>query len=144
LTGDDATVLVSMASMFLAIAAQAHVKSTDAVDYAINCLLRAIDIDPCDADAHYYLGIANAINGRLEDAAEFFTQVLDINPQHVPAIRDLTDVYLAMRRLSEAAEIIGRGVQLIGDHPELKDIRRKVRRSQIARQLAELFGKSRH
>jgi tetratricopeptide (TPR) repeat protein len=138
---DDANVLVSMASMFLVLAAQPHVDSADAIDYAINCLLRAMDIDPSDADTHYYLGLANAMNGRLEDAAEFFTQVLDINPQHVLAIRDLAGLCLAARRIDEAAKVIERGVQLVGDHPELKDVRRKIRRSQITRQLADLFGK---
>jgi len=140
LAGDDAGVLVSMASEFLVIAAQSHGKSTDAFDYAINCLLRAIDVDPCDANAHYYLGLANAINGRLDDAGEFFTQVLDINPQHVLAIRGLAGVYLAMHRPNEAAKVLESGSLHIGDHSELKQIRRKIRRSQIVQQLTDLFG----
>jgi superkiller protein 3 len=144
LAGDAAAVLVSMASAFLVIAAQSRGKSFETLDYAINCLLRAIDVDPCDANVHYYLGLANAMNGRLDDAAEFFTQVLDINPQHVLAIRDLAGVYLAMHRPNEAAKVLESGSLHIGDHSELKQVRRKICRSQIARQLADLFGHNKH
>jgi tetratricopeptide (TPR) repeat protein len=146
LAGDDADVLVSMASMFLVIAGQSpgEPDRDEALDYAANCLLRAIDIDPSDADAYYYLGLANAMKGEFEDAAEFFTHALDINPLHVLAIRDSAIVYLAMQRLDEAAQIVERGSVVVGDHPQLKSIRRKVRRSQIARQLADLFGHIKH
>ncbi len=141
LVGDDAEVFVSIASVFLAITAQSNGKSLDAFDYAINCLLRAIDADPCDPNAHYYLGLANAMNGRLDDAAEFFVQALDINPQHVWAIRDLAGVYCAMHKLDEAVKVLESGSLHVGEHTELKQIRRKVRRSQIAQQLAEVFGR---
>jgi superkiller protein 3 len=144
LAADDADVLVSLASAFLVIAAQSHGKYSDTFDYAINCLLRAIDADPCDTNAHYYLGLANAMNNRPDDAAEFFTQALDINPQHVLAIRDLACVYLAMHRPDEAAKVLESGSLHVGDHAELKQIRRKVRRAQIARQLADLFGHNKH
>ncbi len=144
LAGEDADVLVSIASMFLAIFADSRSKTPETLDYAIHCLLRAMDLDGGNADAHYYMGLANALNGRLDDAAEFFTEALDINPQHVLAIRDLAAVYSALHRLKEAAEIIDRGVKFVGDNPELKTIRRKIRRSQIAQQLADLFGKGKH
>ena len=144
LASDDADVLVSMASMFLAIA-EAASEGDDkdkALDNGANCLLRAIDIDPCIADAYYYLGVANGMKGELEDAAEFFTHALDINPQHVLAIRDAAAVCLAMHRPAEAAKIIDKGILAAGDNPQLKDIRRKIRRSQFTQQLAGLFGKS--
>jgi tetratricopeptide (TPR) repeat protein len=173
LAAEDSEVLVSMASMFLVIASKvpstqrndSTLSTTlktgsltsggpgqaddgedknESIDYAVSCLLHAIDVDPGDANAHYYLGLANAMTGRLEDAAEFFTQVLDMNPQHVLAIRDLATVYLASRHIEEAANVIDRGVRLVGDHSELKNIRSKIRRAQIARQLADLFGKSRN
>jgi tetratricopeptide (TPR) repeat protein len=146
LANNDADVLVSMASMFLVIASQTHAANDkdEALDLATGCLLRAIDIDGCDDDAYYYLGLANAMRGEFEDAAEFFAHALDINPQYVQAIRDSAIVHLAMRRLEDAAQIVERGVLLLGDHPHLKDIRRKVRRSQIARQLADIFGHRKH
>ena len=83
----------------------------------------------------------NAMNGRLDDAAEFFTQTLEINPQHVLAIRDLASAYIGMQRPDEAAKVLESGSLQVGDHPELKQIRRKVRRAQIARQLANIFSK---
>ena len=145
LAGDNADVLVSMASMFLIMAEEADGEEKDDVlDYAAHCLLRALDIDSDDADAHYYLGLANAIKGRLEDAVEFFAHALDINPQHVLAIRDSAAVCLMMHRLEEATEILERGTLAVGDHSELRDIRSKVRRSQITKQLADLFGHKKH
>ncbi len=143
LASDDADVLVSMASMFLMIAEKTEGEDKDdTLDYAANCLLRALDIDSSDADAHYYLGLANAIKGRLDDAIEFFTCAMEINPQHILAIRDSAVVYLALNRLADATETIERGTLIMGDHPQLKDIRRKVRRSQITKQLADLFHPS--
>ena len=141
LASDDADVLVSMASMFLVIAGEMdEEEKEDSLDCAAHCLLRALDIDSHDADAHYYLGLANAIKGRLEDAIEFFTCAMEISPQHVLAIRDSAVVYLAMNRLKEATETLERGTLIVGDHQQLKDVRRKVRRSQITKQLADLFG----
>jgi superkiller protein 3 len=143
LAADNAEALVSMASMFLVLAEQSHIKLSDAFDYAVNCLLRATDIDPCDADAQYYLGLANAMDGRFEDAVEFFSHALDIHPQHVLAIRDLAITHLAMNQLNEASDTIDKGVVVVGDRSELKTIRSKIRRAQIARQLADLFHPSR-
>ena len=97
-----------------------------------------------DDDAYYYLGLAHAMKGDFEDAAEFFAHALDINPHYVQAIRDSAEVLLAMHQLEDATEIIERGVLLLGDHQELKDIRRRVRRAQITRQLADLFGRGKH
>jgi superkiller protein 3 len=145
LASDDANVLVSMASMFLIIADETDgEEKDDSLDCAAHCLLRALDIDPHDADAHYYLGLANVIKGRLEDAVEFFTCALEINPQHVLAIRDLAVVYLEMNRLADATETLERGTLIVGDHQQLKDVRRKVRRSQITKQLTDLFGHKKH
>jgi len=141
---DDADVLVSMASMFLVFAAQPQVDSDEAIDYALHFLLRAIDIDSCSADAYYYLGLANAIKGRLEEASELFAQALGINPEHVPAIRDSAAVCLAMHRIEDAAEIVEKGSKAIGDNPQLKAIRRRVRRSQVTRQLTDLLGRIKH
>jgi tetratricopeptide (TPR) repeat protein len=139
---DDADVLVSMASMFLAIAEKTQADDRDeSLNYAANCLLRAIDIDSNDDDAYYYLGLAHVMKNDFEDAAEFFAHALDINPHYVQAIRDSAAVYMAMHQPDDAAKILERGVLLLGDHQELKDIRRKVRRAQITRQLADLFGK---
>jgi hypothetical protein len=60
------------------------------------------------------------------------------------AIRDLAVVYLEMNRLADAAETLERGTLIVGDHSKFKDIRSKVRRSQITQQLADLFGHKKH
>jgi len=142
LADGDAEVLVSMASMFLSMMAQTGDKTDDGLDLAANCLLHATDLDPANADAFYYLGLANALNDRLDDACEFFSQALEINPQHLAAIRDSAIVLFEMNRIKEASRIIEDSDKFVGsDNPELKDIRKKIRRAQITHQLAGLFGK---
>ncbi len=64
---EDADALVSMASMSLAIGD---------LELSTHCLLRAVDIDRANADAHYYLGVVTANRGWLEEAVEFLTQAL--------------------------------------------------------------------
>jgi hypothetical protein len=49
-----------------------------------------------------------------------------------------------MNRLADAAETLERGALVVGDHLEFKDIRSRVRRSQITQQLADLFSHKKH
>jgi hypothetical protein len=46
-----------------------------------------------------------------------------------------------MNRPNEAGKVLESGSLHVGDHYELKQVRRKMRRSQIAQQLADLFGR---
>jgi tetratricopeptide (TPR) repeat protein len=146
LAPEDADVLVSMASIFLS--ACKHTPSADRdcphLDFATHCLLRAVDIDSSHAAAHYYLGLTGALRGDLDDAAEFFAHALDIDAQYVPALRDSAIVYLGMGKLQAAGERINKALLLSPAERDLKTLRRKVRQAQIARQLADLFGLSRH
>jgi tetratricopeptide (TPR) repeat protein len=55
---------------------------------------RAVALLPQDADAHHLLGRVRAVQGRLDDAAREFRQVLQIQPQHAEArelLRRVTD-----------------------------------------------------
>jgi tetratricopeptide (TPR) repeat protein len=126
LAGEDANILVSMGSMFLTI---------DDLDYAMSCLLRAVDIDSANADAYYYLGVASAVKGSFADAAEFFTHALDIKSEHVLALRDSAFIYLAMGKLDEAARRIERARSLAGNDPQLRALMWKIRLSQARKQI---------
>jgi len=123
--------LVSIASMFLAIGqgiqTQQDALRNHDLDHATHCLLRAIDLDSADADAHYYLGLISAIRGRLEDAAEFFAHALDINSKHIAALRDSAFVYLAMGKFSDAANRISKARALSDDDPQVRTLARRIR-----------------
>jgi tetratricopeptide (TPR) repeat protein len=114
---EDANTLVSMGSMFLAIGD---------TGYATRCLLKAVDLDCADADAYYYLGVISAIKGEFEDAAELFAHTLDIKSQYIPALRDSAYVYLAMGKLTDAAEKISKAKALDGNDPQLKKLEKAV------------------
>lgn len=112
----DAAVLTAMGSMFLTL---------NEYDYAVHCLLRAVDADFALADAYYYLGIARAMKGVLTEAAEFFEHTLDINKEHFAALRDSALVYTAIGRFDAAAERL-RLAKKIKDSPELSIIEKRI------------------
>jgi len=115
---EDADILASMGSMFLAIGD---------LDYATQCLMRAVDIDCANAKAYYYLGLVSATKGQFEDAAEFFAHTLDIRPKHIAALRDSALIYLTMGRLTDAAARIKKALCLADDNPQLKMLDRRIR-----------------
>lgn len=134
----DANVLVSIASMFLKIAQDGKSQKPfddPELDYAMHCLLRAIDTDSASADAYYYLGVVNAIKGRLEDAAELFAHALDINPEHMGALRDSAIVYLAMHKPDDAANRVKRAIEACPNNPQLKAIFRDARRKKTTEKI---------
>jgi len=131
---EDADILVSIGSMFLAI---------DEPDCATDCLLRAVDIDGANADAYYYLGLASAIKGRLDDSAEYFGHALDIRPKDVEVLRDSAVVCLAMGRLAKAAERINEASGVSGDDSELKALARRVKLAQLTERIAGFFDRFR-
>jgi tetratricopeptide (TPR) repeat protein len=131
LAGEDANILVSMGSMFL---------TAGDLDYATHCLLRAVDVDCSNADAHYYLGVVSAAKGAFEDAAEFFSHALDIKSEHLLSLRDSAAVYLAMGRLEEAAGRIKKACSLADDR-RLKSLKRKILLARIREQMRYFLGR---
>ena len=132
LTVEDADTLVSMGSMFL---------EAGDTNYAIHCLLRAIDSDNNCADAYYYLGLVSAIRGVFKEALEFFGHVLDIDPENICALRDSAAVYLAMGGLDEAAEKIEKARSLAPDDSQLKTLDRKIRAGRIIERISDFFSR---
>jgi len=129
LAPEDPDILVSMGSMFL-IAGEP--------DYAKHCFLKAVDIDSTSAAGFYYLGLVSAINGQLEDAAEFFGQVLDIKPKDVQTLRDSAIVYMAMGRLTDAAGRIKKAKSLADDGLQLKLLQGKIWLARTMERVANL------
>ncbi len=127
---EDAAVLVSMGSMFLTIGD---------LDYATNCLLRAVDLDCACADAYYYLGLVSAINHRFEDAVQFFGHTLDIRPDDVCALRDSAVVYLAMGRTADAVKRVRKAMDLTDGDSQLKWLDRRIQLIQTTKRLRDFL-----
>jgi tetratricopeptide (TPR) repeat protein len=109
------------------------------LDYATNCLLRAVDIDPTNADAYYYLGLVSVLKGRLEDAAEFFFQALDINDKHIAALRDSALVYLLMGELVKAHERINKAKALAGNYYKIETLHCRIWFTEKRQKLRDFF-----
>ncbi|NQT01334.1 MAG: tetratricopeptide repeat protein, partial [Planctomycetes bacterium] len=127
---EDADTLVSMGSMFMKIGE---------LDYAMHCLLRAVDIDSANADAYYFLGTIRAMKGEYGDAAEFFVHALDIRSEHIPTLRDSAFVYLAMGKLADAAKNISLASSLSPDDPQLKALGRQVFAARVKQRVVDVF-----
>ena len=128
---EDADSLVSMGSMFLEIGDS---------EYAIHCMLKAIDLDCANADAYYYLGSISVASKRYKDSIEFFTHTLDINPDHIWALRDSAFAYISMGRTSDAANRIQKAMELNADNRQLKAIWRQIQILQLVERLTGFLG----
>ncbi len=128
---EDGETLVSMGSMFLTIGD---------LGCATHCLLRAIDNNSTGADAYYYLGLASAMRGEFHEAAELFSHALDINSEHVPALRDSAHVYLIMRKFPEAAKRIKKALSLSPDDAQVKSLNRRILLAKIIRKTTEFLS----
>lgn len=127
---DDPDILMSMGAMFLRL---------EDVTRAIQCLLRVVDIDSTCTEAYYYLGLASAMDGRFEDASEFFAHALDISPNHICALRDSALVQLAMGKTTAAREQITKARLLAPEDAALRSIDRRVKLAHLAGRVCDFF-----
>ena len=89
-------------------------------DHAIHCLLRATNLDTTNTDAFYYLGVTAANKGHLDDAVQFFSHALDLDSEHIGALRDSAFTYVAAGRIEKAAERIAQARAILPGDCELR------------------------
>ncbi|MGB0922173.1 MAG: tetratricopeptide repeat protein [Alphaproteobacteria bacterium] len=77
-----------------------------AYEEAIALLLRVVQRDPQDAEAYRYLGIAHQARGELQKAAEYFYRTMEIDPEHIPALENLGELYLALNKFEDAQAML--------------------------------------
>jgi tetratricopeptide (TPR) repeat protein len=141
---DNAEVLVSVGSMFVAVAADgrdpdqpwpAGVRrpplrsafgSSD-LDHASHCLMRAMEVDSTNPDAYYYLGVVSAIKGLFRESEGFFAQALRAKPDHLPALRESAWLHLHQGHLSDAAQRIQQARTHGPDDTSIRDLDRRIR-----------------
>jgi tetratricopeptide (TPR) repeat protein len=127
---EDTNTLISMASMFLTIGDS---------DHATQCLLRAVGLDVRSADAYHYLGVSAANKGQLVDAERFLAHALQLNPNHVAALRDSAYTYLAGGQVEKAAERIAAARALLAKDCELRMLDYSTRLILLAGRLGRLL-----
>ena len=111
----------------------------DYFDLAEHCLLKAVDIDSTNSEAYYYLGLVSATKGLFEDSVEFFSHTLDINPEHLAALRDSSVIYLAMGKLTKASQRINKALQLDSKDPYLKVVSRRIRSAYLRKKIQDFL-----
>lgn len=92
---DHAPALVGMARLRLAVGE---------VDSAVDHALRAVEAHREMIPGHYWLARALVAAGRPEQAAVAFETLLNLRPGHVPARRELAELFDRMGRSDAAAE----------------------------------------
>jgi tetratricopeptide (TPR) repeat protein len=71
--------------------ARAFLRSTDGLPKAEKELGAALREDPGNVEAHYLMGQVRRTLGQAEAAAECYRRVLELNPQHAGAQRELAE-----------------------------------------------------
>jgi tetratricopeptide (TPR) repeat protein len=99
-TGDD-----------LKIVALDYVLLHDNTD-AIHWLQRALEMDPKNKDAWYYLGRAYYTEARLHDARRAYEKVLEIDPNDVKAINNIGLIYESEAKPDEALAAYRKAITL--------------------------------
>ena len=89
--------------------------------------MRAIEVDPANPNAYYYLGVVSALKGLLREADGFFSQAIQTKPDHLWALRESALLYLRQGRLRDAAERIRQAKAQKADDPLVHDLDRRIR-----------------
>jgi len=71
---------------------------------AIRFFNKAVDLDPDNLMAHFYLGWIYEMQGRADEGIAEFKKALAINPNHGGVYNRLAGIYLAKGMLDEAIE----------------------------------------
>jgi tetratricopeptide (TPR) repeat protein len=66
----------------------------DSVENAVGYLENAVEKDPKNTDAYFYLGLANAQLGKYDEAERQFEQALEYDPDYLKASLALADLHL--------------------------------------------------
>ena len=132
LAADNPEILVSMGSIFL--------KLGD-LDFASNCLLRAIDLDNLCDDAFYLLGCVNIIKQKQENAQELLSEAIEKNPENTVALKELAHLLLISGDFQQASDIINQLKQMTPADRQLKKLERLYRTKAAVQDLSDLFSR---
>jgi tetratricopeptide (TPR) repeat protein len=77
-------------------------------------ILRA---DPQDVDANYRLGMIERGRGKEDKAAAYFERALGLQPDHLEALRELSDLYFQQKKYNEALGVLKRAYPLDPNDP---------------------------
>jgi tetratricopeptide (TPR) repeat protein len=76
----------------------------------------AVEINPNDAESHYYLGTAYHNRGRYQDAIAAYKKAIRIKPDYAEAHRDLGIAYGNLGHYQEAVEALKEAIRIEPDY----------------------------
>jgi len=82
-------------------------------------LEKALEKDPGNIKAAFFLALAYVTLGEKEKAEEILKDIIGSNPDHIPSRRALADIYLSTQKLDEAEEQLREAIKLQGDNSQL-------------------------
>jgi len=89
-----------------------YLRTLRALPEALNCFQRSVDIDPSRISARINLGSALLLEGKMDDAAGQFNEVLRLAPANADAWCDLGYISAAHRQFDDAIADYGRAIQI--------------------------------
>jgi tetratricopeptide (TPR) repeat protein len=91
-------------ALFTAWDALGHVLEKDSPDDALTAYQKAEELHPKDFDLHLATGRLAQRKNNFDAAEKEYKQALELKPDSAEALAELTDVYIAARRLPEAEQ----------------------------------------
>ena len=73
---------------------------------------QAIALQPTDASGYKALGLAQSYHGRLREAAHSYELALQLHPQYVAAMVNLSGIRVTQGRIDEALPLLNRALQI--------------------------------
>ncbi|MGI9265493.1 MAG: tetratricopeptide repeat protein, partial [Gammaproteobacteria bacterium] len=95
--------------------------------------LKAVELAPREIAIIYQAGITAQLTGRYDEAADFYTQVINMEPTAAVAYGHLGDVQTASGHSDDAARSYREAIRLTGaNNPEyVSGLREKLRQIEI-------------
>ena len=92
---------------------------------ALQCFLRAVELDPTFFSAYYQLGVAYSLIGRFEPAEAAYRHALDLIPADASSSYNLASVLVHLGRTSEALEHLEAAEK--AGHPRAREFSAELR-----------------
>lgn len=101
------------------------------IDEASLLFHRALDLFPKDPRISHNLSCCYYFNNRLEDGIVCSLKVLEIDPAHLPSLRNLIYANLYAGELEKAGKYMAKALRHWPNDSKIRDLRRKVRIANI-------------
>ena len=105
--------LVFAASLYLN--GQAQKRNPHVRELAVSWLVEAIEKDPQNTEAHYYLALAHLDAERGDEAVRSLRRAVETDPTHVPALTRLARLHADRGEMESARQMAERALPMIED-----------------------------